>query len=92
MFEELGLVLDSVERLSVDAMIAWNGSLGHRARLELEIMSSKGQNSADMEIELVSIVVRMDNGFLRVQMVMKQVWNLSLEMLTLSLEPQRSSN
>lgn len=77
MFEELDLVLDSMS-----AMLAWNGSLEHKTGLELEIMNSKGQHSAYMETELVSIVVRMDNGILGTWMVKKQVWKLNLEMLT----------
>lgn len=59
MFEELDLVLDSAA-----AMLSWNGSLEHKKGLELDIMSSKGQHSAHMETELVSLIVRMDNGIL----------------------------
>lgn len=77
MFEELDLVLDSVS-----AMLSWTGSLEHKTALELGIMSSRGQHSAYMETELVSIVVRIDNGILGAWMVKKQVWKLNLEMLT----------
>lgn len=68
MFEELDLVLDSVA-----AMLACNGSWEHKTGLEVEILSFKGQHSAYMETELVSIVVRMDNGILGTWIVKKQV-------------------